>query len=316
FDYLTSNGFSETTTFSATGNPAGSNVVFTPANLNNDGSFTMDVNSLTGVAVGDYTITVTGTSTSITKNVDVVLSISNGVCSSVANEDWETSTTGVTFNDISNLNTGKPSGYSDYTAMSTDVNRESIYNLTVYVNTAGNWLCTTRVWIDWNQNCSFDDAGEEYDLGNVTNVTNDPTSNSPLAITIPADALLGSTTMRVTTKYSTAPTSCENGADAEVEDYTVNVLTTLSVKENVLDSFIIFPNPNNGEFTIKLNSNSSDNIKISVYDIRGRKVFGNLYKNGSSNFNEVINLNNVQSGLYLIIISDGLKTETKKIIVN
>ncbi|MCF6295914.1 MAG: M12 family metallo-peptidase [Flavobacteriaceae bacterium] len=318
FDYLTSNGFSETTTFSATGNPAGSNVVFTPANLNSDGSFTMDVNGLTGAAVGDYTITVTGTSASITKNVDVVLTVIDGLCTSVGDETdtYLTSTTGVIFNTISNLNNnpGGDNGYSDFTAISTDVNRESIYNLTVNVNTDGNWLCTTRVWIDWNQNCSFNDAGEEYNLGDVTNVTNDPTGNSPLAITIPADALLGNTIMRVSTKYSSAPTSCENGADAEVEDYTVNVFASLSVGENVFDNFIIYPNPNNGEFTIKLNSNSSDTIKINVYDIRGRRVFDNLYKN-NSNFNEVINLGNVQSGIYLLNVSDGIRSTTKKIVI-
>ncbi|MBN4070164.1 T9SS type A sorting domain-containing protein [Olleya sp. AH-315-F22] len=314
FDFITSNGFSETTTFSATGNPVGSSVVFTPANLNSDGSFTMDVNGLTGAAIGDYTITVTGTSTSITKDVDVVLSVT-GLCASVANTTFETSTTGVIFNTISNLNTGKPSGYSDYTAMSTDVNRESIYNLTVNVNTDGNFLCTTRVWIDWNQNCSFDDAGEEYNLGDITNVTNDPTGNSPLAITIPAGALLGNTIMRVSTKYNSAPTSCENGADAEVEDYTVNVLTTLSVEENEFENFIVYPNPNNGEFTVKLNSNSGNNVKIVVYDIRGRRVFDSTY-NDASNFNEIINLGNVQSGIYLLNVSDGIRSTTKKIVVN
>lgn len=314
FDYLTSNGFSETTTFSATGNPAGSNVVFTPANLNSDGSFTMDINSLTGAAVGDYTITVTGTSPSITKDVDVVLSVSNGSCASVANTTYQTSTTGVIFNTISNLNTGKPSGYSDYTAISTDVNRESVYNLTVNINTDGDWLCTTRVWIDWNQNCSFDDAGEEYNLGDATNVTNGSTGNSPLAITIPTDALLGNTIMRVSTKYSSASTSCENGHDAEVEDYTVNVFASLSTEESIFENFIIYPNPNNGEFTIKLNSNSSDTIKINVYDIRGRQVFDNLYKN-NSNFNQTINLGNVQSGIYLLNVSDGIRSTTKKIVI-
>ncbi|RLD29233.1 MAG: peptidase, partial [Bacteroidetes bacterium] len=320
FDYLTSNGFSETTTFSAAGNPTGSSVVFTPANLSSDGSFTMDVNGLTGAAVGDYTITVTGTSTSITKNVDVVLSINNGLCSSVANTTFQTSTTGVIFNTISNLNTGKPSGYSDYTAMSTDINRESSYDLTVYANSDGNFQIITYVWIDWNQNCSFDDAGEQYDLGTSANIVNNPTVNSPLSITVPSEALLGNTTMRVTTKYTAPganqfPTSCENGADAEVEDYTVNVVASLSVGENVFENFNIWPNPNNGEFTVKLNSNSSDTIKINIYDIRGRQVFNNSYNN-TSNFNEVINLGNVQSGIYLLNVSDGFRSTTKKIVVD
>ena len=69
-----------------------------------------------------------------------------------------------------------------------------------------------------------------------------------------------------------------------------------------------------GEFTVKLKCNSGNDIKINVYDIRGRRVFDNIYNN-NSNFNKVINLGNVQSGLYLINVSDGLKTQTKKIII-
>ncbi len=315
-DYTTSNGFSENTAFTATGNPGGSNVVFTPGSLNSTNTFTMSVNNLLAAANGNYTITITATSPSITKNIDVSLVIADGVCASVANTTYATSTTGVVFNTISNLNTGKPSGYSDYTAMSTDVNRENIYDLTVNVNTDGNFLCTTIVWIDWNQNCSFNDAGEEYDLGDIANVTNGPTANSPLSITIPVGAALGNTIMRVTTKYKPdgLPTSCENGADAEVEDYTLNVLASLSVNENEFNNFLIYPNPNKGTFNVKMNALSENNTNITVYDIRGRKVYDNRFVS-SSNFNEEITLSNVQSGLYLVKVSDGLREVTKKIVI-
>ena len=89
---------------------------------------------------------------------------------------------------------------------------------------------------------------------------------------------------------------------------------SLGVEENEFSAFSIFPNPNNGEFTVKLNSNSGDDIRINVYDIRGRKVFNNRYAN-NGNFNQVIRLDDVQSGMYLINVTDGLRTETKKIII-
>lgn len=314
FDYLAVNGFNETSTFSATGNPAGSSVVFTPSSLSVNGTYTMTVNGLNAVAPGTYTITVTGTSTSLTRTTDVSLTKLNGACASVANTTYETSTTGVTFGTINNLNTGKPSGYSNYTAISTDVNRESSYPMTIKVNTDGNYLCRTLVWIDWNQNCSFNDPGEEYDLGTAQNVTNGNTSASPYSVTVPLGATLGATVMRVSTKYSALPSSCENGADAEVEDYTVNVMESLSVDEFDASNFTIFPNPNHGEFTIKLSSSSNSNIKVEVYDVRGRSIFNNVYDN-TSEFNQTINLNTVQSGMYLVKVSDGERQTTKKIIV-
>lgn len=92
-------------------------------------------------------------------------------------------------------------------------------------------------------------------------------------------------------------------------------ITPLSLDEFELDSFSVYPNPNQGEFTVKLNSNSGNKVNISVYDIRGRRVFDHLYLN-SSNFKEVVNLNNVQSGMYVLKVSDGEKSSSKKIIIN
>ncbi|WP_299394685.1 reprolysin-like metallopeptidase [uncultured Gelidibacter sp.] len=88
----------------------------------------------------------------------------------------------------------------------------------------------------------------------------------------------------------------------------------LSIEEQDFDAFGLFPNPNKGEFTVKLQSTSGEDITIDVYDIRGRKVFENRFNN-VPNFREVIRLDNAQSGMYLITISDGLRAVTKKILV-
>lgn len=313
-NFTSQEGFNENTVFSATGQPAGTSVTFNPASRSTTGPFTMTVNNTGGLSVGDYNITVTGTSASITNTTNVILRMTSAPCASVANTQYQTSTTGVSFNTINNQNTGKPSGYSNYTAISTNVNRNSIYPMTVEVNTDGNYLCRTIVWIDWNQNCSFADAGEEYDLGTTVNETNGNTSASPFSITVPLTATLGSTIMRVSTKYQNAPTSCENGADAEVEDYTVVVQTQLGIEEFGAGNFSIYPNPNKGQFNVSLNSSSNQNIVITVYDIRGREIYNNTFLN-SSNFNQSINLNSVQSGMYLVKVSDGDKQSTRKIIV-
>ncbi len=94
-----------------------------------------------------------------------------------------------------------------------------------------------------------------------------------------------------------------------------DMLTPLGTDEFDLINFSFYPNPNNGEFTVKLNSNSGNAITINVFDIRGRRVFDKIYNN-TSNFNEVIKLGNVQSGIYLLNVNDGIRSTTKKIIVN
>jgi subtilisin-like proprotein convertase family protein len=107
------------------------------------------------------------------------------------------------------------------------------------------------------------------------------------------------------------------GDTGVLNDWTLNICyePSLSLEENIISEFSIFPNPNNGEFTIKLNSNSGNDIKVDVYDIRGRKIFNNVYSN-TPDFTQTINLNNVQSGVYLVNVNDGNGQVTKKIIVD
>ncbi|MGY0390984.1 reprolysin-like metallopeptidase [Bizionia sp. KMM 8389] len=321
FTYTALNGFTESVSFSATGNPAGSTVSFTPSSLNSSGTFIMNVTNINTANTGDYTINVLGTSASTSYDIDVNLLVSNGLCASVANTSFDTGVQGVIFNEISNLNTGKPSGYSDYTDISTDVNRESAYDLSVYYNPDGTYQTITYVWIDWNQNCSFDDPGEQYNLGTnegSATSTNLLSANSPLSVVVPANAALGSTIMRVTNKYTAPdandfPLPCEMNHDAEVEDYTVNVLASLSVDEFSDSEFTVYPNPNSGIFNIKI-PQVSETVSVTVHDIRGRNVYSQDYK-ATSSFNESIDLGTVESGIYLLQVTAGTKTITKKIIV-
>jgi subtilisin-like proprotein convertase family protein len=104
----------------------------------------------------------------------------------------------------------------------------------------------------------------------------------------------------------------------QILEFTLELCTegTLSIEEFESDSFgfNIYPNPNNGEFNVHFNNPLSDKIKISVFDIRGRRVFENSY-NANSNFNQTVKLNNVQSGLYLVTVKDGNRNITKKIVI-
>ena len=104
--------------------------------------------------------------------------ISCTVCESVGNMTYQTSTTLVQFNTIDNPS-AKPSGYSDYTAIATTVKRGDTHNLTVNVNTDGDYTVQTVVWIDWNQDCDFLDTGENFDLGDALNTADGATTLSP-----------------------------------------------------------------------------------------------------------------------------------------
>ena len=88
----------------------------------------------------------------------------------------------------------------------------------------------------------------------------------------------------------------------------------LAVEENEMQNFALFPNPNNGNFTIQFNSVSENPIQINVHDIRGREVFTKNY-NHSGLFSENLNLDTLQAGVYLVTVQDGNKKVVKKIII-
>ncbi|MEM7368729.1 MAG: GEVED domain-containing protein [Bacteroidota bacterium] len=144
-------------------------------------------------------------------------------CNSNGNMDFTTAVTLVDFAGINN-STGKTQPYTDYTATdSAHVDINQSYNLTVHLDTDGNYQIFSKAWIDWNRNAIFTDPGEEYDLGSATNTADGPTTNSPLSILVPSNALPGRTTMRVSARYDLAPVPCGTGFDGEVEDYSIIV---------------------------------------------------------------------------------------------
>jgi len=89
------------------------------------------------------------------------------------------------------------------------------------VDVDGNWVQHTWAWIDWNQNCDFTDPGEAYDLGATPGTTGSFTLT--LNITVPGDALPGTTRMRVAERYNTDPEPCTQTTYGEAEDYSIAV---------------------------------------------------------------------------------------------
>ena len=237
------------------------------------------------------------------------------VCVSTGNTSFETSTTRVVFNTIDN-SSGKSGSYSDYTDISTGVKADEIHDLTVQVNTDGNYTVHTLVWIDWNQDCDFDDANEEYDLGTANNEVDGTTTESPLSITIPSDALLGFTTMRVSTRYNLDPTSCMTGQDAEIEDYTVEVLdATASIKDVSFEGFNLYPNPSNGNFNLQFETASTAPVKLQLFDLTGRLVREMQFSDVAARFSESISFKNTAKGLYLLKIKNGSKQTIRKLVI-
>lgn len=92
------------------------------------------------------------------------------------------------------------------------------------------------------------------------------------------------------------------------------ITPSLSTKEFGLADFSLYPNPNKGDFTVNFRSTSNSDINIVVNDLRGRKIFAKKYTN-TGIFNQKLQLNNIQAGVYLITVQDGAQKEVKRIYI-
>ncbi|MEP7127679.1 MAG: GEVED domain-containing protein [Chitinophagales bacterium] len=162
-------------------------------------------------------------------------------------------------------------GYADYTYLSVDFVQSGSYSMTLSadMNPYGStefW----RVWIDYNQDGDFTDAGEQEVAYKSTQIGWESHTFS-----VPATALTGPTRMRVSMKHGAAPSPCEIFNLGEVEDYTVNILPAkmsegaTAVNNATIPDLFLAPNPSTGNTTISFNG-FEGNITLQVFDVTGK----------------------------------------------
>jgi len=87
----------------------------------------------------------------------------------------------------------------------------------------------------------------------------------------------------------------------------------LGVTENQFNIFSVYPNPSRGVITLSLST--SEDVQVSLFDIRGRRVYGNLHNNNSDVFNDKLDFSSMASGVYMLEVQSGSKKAVKKVVI-
>jgi len=99
-------------------------------------------------------------------------------------------------------------------------------------------------------------------------------------------------------------------------EFPFSILDPNSVENEIKEIGGIFPNPNNGTFTINCDLNFADSYTLKVNDIEGRVVadgFELISKAGIQTFD--VNIPNLSKGVYILSLSNGKESFTGKIVV-
>ena len=237
-------------------------------------------------------------------------------CDSYGNTTSDEWIEGVEIAEISNTS-GDDGGYADYTSLTANLTAGSTYSITLYTGYSGTaYKEVYSIWIDYNQDGTFDESTEL-----AFTATSRVTSTSG-SITIPSDALSGTTRMRISMKYNKAATPCEAFTYGEVEDYTVNITnSSKSATESTLAilgtnvNAKLYPNPANGETTLELITDDITNVSYKVIDLQGRVLItkDDIVVNGYQE--ERIDISNLKNGIYFIMVYNNKINNSYKLIV-
>lgn len=201
---------------------------------------------------------------------------------------------------IQNLTQQTNNGYSDFTNLSTPLTQGALVSGYLSPGLAVGIVEYYSVWIDYNHDNDFTDAGEQ-----AVNISSDFSGFIAINFTVPANATPGTTRMRVTIKNGSTPSPCGTYDRGETEDYTVIITTPFAGQTNlsseVMDdtpvSVQYFPNPFVDKITLELPPSSSPS-QIFVYDITGKMHFTTEW----SEWRNELDMSGFNSGIYMVVV--------------
>jgi len=156
-----------------------------------------------------------------------------------------------------------------------------------------------KIWIDLDQDGQFSNDEEL--------LSSDQGSDQPVEgeITIPEDALLGATRMRIAMKYVGGfgipddISTCETFVWGETEDYCMTIADVTSVNENNgVVAFSVYPNPSGNQFNLDFNLTQSiggENVVFRIFDVSGKEVKALRVNEGL----QQIDVAELENGMYI-----------------
>lgn len=216
---------------------------------------------------------------------------------------------GVQLADIANTASGSSTGasYQDYTSINTSLIRGEAYTLLI---TSGDYTSNILgAWIDLDQNDVF---GTEEQI--ASSFTTSAFETQAFTFTIPANATLGNTVLRVRCVYPddgepTTAEPCANYTWGETEDYGILIETNVGLPAEVRLDAQVFPNPAHDQLTIELPEGGSTRLRIR--DPQGRTIRDQV------TFDKTVQLDvsSLASGQYLVWISHGHRSQLIRFVV-
>ena len=215
--------------------------------------------------------------------------------------NYGTGVTRVSFNNLSNITSTSnvsPIVRDFRCSKNTQINVDISYDLTVDYNAINDYSQRATVWIDWDNNGTFD--SDEKVLDDNVDSGNAGSYSATISVTPPTDVVTGiPLTMRVISVTRDSGNSCGEGLIKRADEYGVLVNATLNTKTVNTSQLKLFPNPVQDELTLTLQNNAPLSA-YEIYDISGKKVM-----TSTLNPSNRIQVSELSKGMYFMKIKAG-----------
>jgi PKD repeat protein len=204
--------------------------------------------------------------------------------------------------DINHTTLGAEEGYQDYSCIhNTVVSMGEI--IPIEIRTGNLNPQDTRVWIDYNNNGTFEHPQElVFERLNGYN----PTGN----FTIPSSVQVQNTYLRMriqSDEVGGALNGCDNHLRGQTEDYGIKISGFVGMESTEINNFHIYPNPACDQFTVEAPFGIN---AITLYSIIGEKISQTININQSNSI--TIDCSHLPIGIYVVQIMDDKNVVTEK----
>ena len=182
-----------------------------------------------------------------------------------------------------------------------------------------------RIWVDWNQDGDFSDAGEvvhsEGPSGSAVNTN----------LHIPVDAVVGTTRIRIAMKYGSLPPDCGIYGYGETEEYSLEIVPATTPLDDLVQGRILgtgdtdidkreaifaYPNPADEQVRLQLPKSANSNIcRLEVLDTKGQVVFSRIIEQENRESTIQLNTRHWPMGVYEVRLIDEQQVYTTRLVI-
>jgi PKD repeat protein len=208
----------------------------------------------------------------------------------------------VELKDINNTTIGAEEGYQDFSCVhSSIVSMGEV--VPIQIRTGNLNPQDTRVWIDYNNNGTFEHPQElVFERLNAYN----PSGQFIIPSTVPVQ----DTYLRVriqSDEVGGAINGCNNHLRGQTEDYGIKISGYASIPNSDYFSFTVYPNPANDQITIETLTGLNS---VYLYSIIGELIFSAININQTNSL--TVDCNDLPSGVYIIQVKDSQNNSSEK----